>query len=61
VYSRADLASGDIIFSATGVTDGNMVSGVKIADDGKISTETIVICSATKALHKIKTITMAKN
>ena len=29
-YSLMDLASGDVVFSATGVTDGSMLSGVKV-------------------------------
>src|SRR5208282_3234596 len=31
-YSTADMASGDIIFAATGVTDGSLLSGVKFYD-----------------------------
>src|SRR5215467_11912453 len=29
-YSLMDLASGDVVFSATGVTDGSMLDGVKV-------------------------------
>ena len=29
VYSLNDLAKGDVMFAATGVTDGNMLRGVK--------------------------------
>ena len=33
IYSLKDLASGDIMFSATGVTDGTMLKGIKITKD----------------------------
>jgi fructose-1,6-bisphosphatase II / sedoheptulose-1,7-bisphosphatase len=46
-YSTADMASGDIIFAATGVTDGALLSGVKFYD-GQIETHTVIMRSATR-------------
>ena len=53
-YKMMDLASGDVFFSATGVTDGNMLDGVKFRRD-TIETETVVMRSATKTVRWIKT------
>ena len=33
IYGLKDLANGDIMFSATGVTDGTMLKGIKITKD----------------------------
>jgi fructose-1,6-bisphosphatase II / sedoheptulose-1,7-bisphosphatase len=52
-YSLLDLASGDVIFSATGVTDGSMLSGVHMRD-GFIMTESVVMRSATGTVRWIK-------
>ncbi|HEV2560809.1 MAG TPA: class II fructose-bisphosphatase [Rhizomicrobium sp.] len=52
-YSLHDLASGDVIFSATGVTDGSMLSGVHMRD-GYIMTESVVMRSATGTVRWIK-------
>jgi fructose-1,6-bisphosphatase II / sedoheptulose-1,7-bisphosphatase len=53
-YTMMDLASGDVFFAATGVTDGNMLDGVKFRRD-TIETETVVMRSATKTVRWIKT------
>lgn len=47
IYSRNDLASGDIIFVACGVTDGSLVHGVK-SYQKIIATETIVMMPGSK-------------
>lgn len=53
VYSMEEMAKGDVLFAATGVTDGNLLDGVKF--NGKtIDTETIVMRSATKTVRTIK-------
>ena len=52
-YSLMDLASGDVIFSATGVTDGSMLKGVHLRD-GVIYTESVVMRSATGTVRWIK-------
>lgn len=43
VYALEDLASGDVIFAATGVTDGSLLKGVKRRRDGVITTQTVVM------------------
>jgi fructose-1,6-bisphosphatase II / sedoheptulose-1,7-bisphosphatase len=52
-YSLLDLASGDVIFAATGVTDGSMLSGVHIGRE-HIMTESVVMRSATGTVRWIK-------
>jgi fructose-1,6-bisphosphatase II / sedoheptulose-1,7-bisphosphatase len=51
-YGRDELASGDVIFAATGVTDGNFLSGVKFGRD-RIRTQTVVMRSSTKTVRWI--------
>ena len=36
-YRLADMASGDVMFAATGVTDGSMLKGVRIVPHGVIT------------------------
>ena len=43
VYALEDLAKGDVIFAATGVTDGSLLKGVKRRRDGVTTTETVVM------------------
>jgi fructose-1,6-bisphosphatase II / sedoheptulose-1,7-bisphosphatase len=52
-YSLMDLASGDVVFSATGVTDGSMLAGVH-RDREYITTESVVMRSATGTVRWIK-------
>ncbi len=52
VYSANDLASGDVIFAATGVTDGTLVQGVKFAAS-TVTTSTIVMESWSGAVRWI--------
>jgi len=51
-YSRDELANGDVIFSATGVTSGSMLEGVRFRPN-LIETETVVMRSATKTVRWI--------
>ncbi|KEG16790.1 class II fructose-bisphosphatase [Bartonella bacilliformis] len=53
VYTMEEMAKGDILFAATGVTDGNMLSGIKFTRDC-IQTETIVMRSHTGTIRNIK-------
>ncbi|MBW3098148.1 class II fructose-bisphosphatase [Pseudohoeflea coraliihabitans] len=53
IYTMVEMATGDVLFSATGVTDGNLLQGVKFAHDG-ISTHTIVMRSSSKTVREIK-------
>ena len=52
-YSLMDLASGDVVFAATGVTDGSMLEGVH-KNGGFITTESVVMRSATGTVRWIK-------
>ncbi|WP_026317194.1 class II fructose-bisphosphatase [Ahrensia kielensis] len=51
-YKMDELASGDVLFAATGVTDGNMLKGVKFAKN-YIQTETIVMRSSSRTVREI--------
>jgi fructose-1,6-bisphosphatase II / sedoheptulose-1,7-bisphosphatase len=53
-YSMAEMASGDVIFSATGVTDGSLLDGVHFRGDFA-ETETVVMRSKTGTVRRIKT------
>jgi fructose-1,6-bisphosphatase II / sedoheptulose-1,7-bisphosphatase len=52
IYSIWDMASGDVLFAATGVTDGNMLSGVKFTRNF-IETHTIVMRSSSRTVREI--------
>lgn len=52
-FSMNEMAAGDVMFAATGVTDGGMLSGVKFGP-GHITTETVVMRSATGTVRWIK-------
>ena len=52
VYSMLDLAAGDVMFAATGVTDGTMVQGVRRRGGGAF-TESIVMRSKSGTVRKI--------
>jgi len=54
VYSRDDLASGDVIFAATGVTDGAMLKGVRRHGD-RAETHSIVMRSITGTVREVIT------
>ena len=51
-YSLDDLAHGDIVFSATGVTDGTMLKGIKITKN-YAETHSIVMRSKTGTIRHI--------
>ncbi|MCE7998030.1 MAG: class II fructose-bisphosphatase [Rhodobiaceae bacterium] len=52
-YSMMEMASGDVIFAATGVTDGSMLDGIKVTKEG-VSTHTIVMRSSTGTVRRIR-------
>jgi fructose-1,6-bisphosphatase II / sedoheptulose-1,7-bisphosphatase len=52
-YAMTDLVSGDVVFSATGVTDGSMLAGVH-RDGDYVTTESVVMRSATGTVRWIK-------
>jgi fructose-1,6-bisphosphatase II / sedoheptulose-1,7-bisphosphatase len=52
-YEMEDMVRGDCLFSATGVTDGSMLRGVKFRRE-VIETETVVMRSATGTVRWIR-------
>jgi fructose-1,6-bisphosphatase II / sedoheptulose-1,7-bisphosphatase len=54
-YDLMELASGDVIFAATGVTDGNLLKGVAMSADGA-RTESLVMRSSTGTVRTIATV-----
>ena len=54
IYGIEDMARGDCLFAATGVTTGSLLSGVKFRKDGVIETETVVMRSVTGTVRYIK-------
>ncbi len=53
-FKLEDMASADVIFSATGVTDGSLLDGVRF-DGDCAETETVVMRSRTGTVRRIKT------
>jgi fructose-1,6-bisphosphatase II / sedoheptulose-1,7-bisphosphatase len=53
-YSIEEMASGDVIFAATGVTDGSLLDGVKFGGDW-LQTHTVIMRGATKTVRWLKT------
>ncbi len=53
-YVLEELASGDVIFSATGVTDGSMLDGIHRESNGAVSTHTVVMRSASGTVRWIR-------
>ena len=53
LYRMDEMARGDVLFAATGVTDGNMLAGVKFGRFD-IQTHTIVMRSSSKTVREIK-------
>jgi fructose-1,6-bisphosphatase/sedoheptulose 1,7-bisphosphatase-like protein len=51
-HMSTDLARGDVIVAATGVTDGALIKGVHFSKD-VITTETVVYRSATGTVRRI--------
>lgn len=54
VYHLNDLASGDVMFAATGVTDGTMLAGVRRFPGG-VTTHSIIMRSKTGTVRLIET------
>ena len=52
--SLEEMASGDVIFAATGVTDGSLLGGVRF-DKASVVTETVIMRSATGTVRWLKT------
>jgi fructose-1,6-bisphosphatase II / sedoheptulose-1,7-bisphosphatase len=54
VYKLEELAKGDCIFAATGVTDGSLLQGVKYLKGGKMTTESVVMRASSGTVRWIK-------
>lgn len=54
-YDMMELAAGDVIFAATGVTDGNLLKGVDMTEGGA-RTQSLVMRSSTGTVRKIETV-----
>ena len=54
-YDIDDLARGDVIFAATGVTDGALLKGVRKSRFGGLSTQTLVLRSASHTIRWVET------
>ncbi len=52
IYARDDLVTADVIFAATGVTNGSIVAGVK-REPGYLQTETILMRSKTGSVRRM--------
>jgi fructose-1,6-bisphosphatase II / sedoheptulose-1,7-bisphosphatase len=54
IYDLEELAKGDCIFAATGVTDGSLLAGVKTLRDGRVTTETVVMRASSGTVRWVK-------
>lgn len=52
IYARDDMVTSDVIFAATGVTDGSVVHGLK-REDGYLTTETLLMRSKTGSVRRM--------
>ena len=53
-YDLRELAKGDCIFAATGVTDGSLLAGVKRRKDGTLTTESVVMRASSGTVRWVK-------
>ncbi|AEG50513.1 fructose-1,6-bisphosphatase, class II [Sphingobium chlorophenolicum L-1] len=54
IYDLKELARGDCIFAATGVTDGSLLAGVKRLPGGKLTTDSVVMRASTGTVRWVK-------
>jgi fructose-1,6-bisphosphatase II / sedoheptulose-1,7-bisphosphatase len=52
IYTRDDLVTADVIFAATGVTEGSILQGIR-QEPGWIETETILMRSKTRSVRRM--------
>ncbi|QQA43674.1 class II fructose-bisphosphatase [Pelagovum pacificum] len=52
VYTRDDMVTGDVIFAATGVTDGSLLPGIK-REPNHVTAETILMRSKTGSVRRM--------
>ena len=55
IYKLEDMARGDCIFAATGVTDGSLLEGVHIHKGGCITTESVVMRASSGTVRRVRT------
>ncbi|HVF37728.1 MAG TPA: class II fructose-bisphosphatase [Sphingomicrobium sp.] len=55
IYTMEDMARGDCIFAATGVTDGSLLKGVKRRKGGCLTTESIVMRASSGTVRRVAT------
>ncbi len=53
IYRAEDMVKGDVLFAATGVTDGNLLAGVRFGRDS-VTTKTIVLRSSSRTVREIR-------
>ena len=53
-YDLTELAKGDCIFAATGVTDGSLLAGVKRRKGGTMTTESVVMRASSGTVRWVK-------
>ena len=54
IYDIKELAKGDCIFAATGVTDGSLLHGVKRLPGGRLTTESVVMRASTGTVRWVR-------
>lgn len=54
IYKLEELAKGDCIFAATGVTSGSLLDGVKRRRDGVLTTDSVVMRASSGTVRWIK-------
>ena len=54
IYKLEDMASGDCIFAATGVTDGSLLGGVKRRKGNCLETDSIVMRASSGTVRRVK-------
>jgi fructose-1,6-bisphosphatase II / sedoheptulose-1,7-bisphosphatase len=54
IYRAEDMVRGDVLFAATGVTDGNLLDGVRFGRNS-ITTDTIVLRSSSRTVREVRT------
>jgi len=54
IYKLEELAKGDCIFAATGVTDGSLLKGVKRLPNGMMTTESVVMRASSGTVRWVK-------
>jgi fructose-1,6-bisphosphatase II / sedoheptulose-1,7-bisphosphatase len=54
IYRLEDLARGDVIFAATGVTDGSLLAGVRRLKTGRITTESVVMRASSGTIRWVR-------